>query len=263
MSTRWALCVLAVAVAVCAHDNSTNEDINDVKNNPAAGRYYGVSNAYYPPYGPPQYNYEAPFDYKPLYDTHYCSVHGSFALTFSDVAPGDYNAENQGYAPPPTKRNRKYIREYCRFSAAQSDKACHFCCQVVARSAYTNKDDIISAIFAFDPANPTAGGAGAPISDDSYGHQPGYGAPPPPGNYGPPPPQPGYGQGPPPPAGYGSAPPPPQQYGAPYRQKRDAEAAPPSTAPDSYPVEPEHPAPAGSTVYKPINQCVCCAPKYK
>ncbi|CAD5220238.1 unnamed protein product [Bursaphelenchus okinawaensis] len=56
---------------------------------------------------------------------------------------------------------------------------------------------------------------------------------------------------------YGQAPgnydpPSPQQYGAPYRQNKDAEAVPPSTAPDSYPVEPEHPAPAGSTVYKHI-----------
>ncbi|CAD5227045.1 unnamed protein product [Bursaphelenchus xylophilus] len=255
MSSRLAICLLAISAASMV---AAEEPTNATKEGAGEGHYYGISNAYYPPYGPPQYNYEPVFEHKPLYDTHYCSVHGSFALTFSDLAPGSYNVNQGGYGAPPAKRNRKYIREYCRFSASRSDIACHFCCQVVARSAYTNKDDIISAIFAFDPANPTSGGAGYPDPEqpdyNGYGPPPpAYGAPPP--AYGQPPPTPSYGQGAPPP-----------QYGQqPYRQKRQSDGSPPAPPPgETYPVDSNPPiAPPTPSPYKPINQCVCCAPKHK
>ncbi len=37
-----------------------------------------------------------------------------------------------GYKP------RYHTRQYCRYAAAASSRACHFCCRVVARSANTS-----------------------------------------------------------------------------------------------------------------------------
>lgn len=95
------------------------------------------------------------------YDSHYCSVHGSFSLALASTGYSNaYNYEkeyDQNYSPP---QPRYHTRQFCRFTAATSQKACHFCCRIVARSANTSPDDIVSAIFKFDPAYPSANGAG-------------------------------------------------------------------------------------------------------
>uniref|UniRef100_A0A915MVQ6 Uncharacterized protein n=1 Tax=Meloidogyne javanica TaxID=6303 RepID=A0A915MVQ6_MELJA len=102
------------------------------------------------------------------YDTHYCSVHGSFSLalatTYGNEYSSNYGKDEEGkeyvqsYSPPP--QPRYHTRQFCRFTAANSQKACQICCRIVARSANTSPDDIISAIFKFDPAYPSANGAG-------------------------------------------------------------------------------------------------------
>nr|CAD2148832.1 unnamed protein product [Meloidogyne enterolobii] len=102
------------------------------------------------------------------YDSHYCSVHGSFSLALATTYGNEYSSNygkseegkeyDQSYSPTP--QPRYHTRQFCRFTAANSQKACQICCRIVARSANTSPDDIISAIFKFDPAYPSANGAG-------------------------------------------------------------------------------------------------------
>ncbi|KAI6214531.1 hypothetical protein M3Y94_00279200 [Aphelenchoides besseyi] len=326
----------------------------------------------------------SPFpDVKKYFDTYYCSVHGSFALSFNEKvedqsydnsygAGNSYSSEssygggnsyggqenygnnggygqstgggygssgssygssnnqygsNEGYGKSDkqygggsngyserkeTKFIRKVTRQYCRYTASWSDKACKFCCRVVARSAYTNPDDITAAIFSFNPSNPAAGGAGIEVAksrdyspaptysptqtlygDDNNnnaynsqgnyngggqngygqsapGNQGGYEAQTPSynsqsGNYGN---QgsnygnqsPGYQQ---PPPSYGNAPQPQ------YRNKRSNGY--PAPRAEQYADSPSYGGDS-STNYgsessyedaKPVNQCVCCAPKHR
>lgn len=109
---------------------------------------------------------------------------------------GGYGKPSNGYGDRSSYKDkphyvRKITRQYCRYAAAWSEKACKFCCKVVARSAYTNpvsffitynycadvQDDIIAAIFSFDPAHPGSGGAGVEKyghKDEKYGHKDKY-----------------------------------------------------------------------------------------
>jgi len=174
---------------------------------------------------------------KPYFDTHYCSVHGSFRLSYNEkYEKKEYEGGNKGYQQQQGgygnnagsygnnggsygnnggsygnnggsygknegsygknegsygnkggyehKEKHRYVRkitrQYCRYAAAWSEKACKFCCKVVARSAYTNPDDIIAAIFSFDPANPSSGGYGVESygnhhdNSNEYGHDKSY-----------------------------------------------------------------------------------------
>ncbi|KAI6233684.1 hypothetical protein M3Y99_00882800 [Aphelenchoides fujianensis] len=294
-------------------------------------------------------------DVKSYFDTHYCSVHGSFALSFNEkveeddsysqssggnsygAPPSGYGSSSQAYGSggyssggggggsyssgggsspsygedggyskrkeKETKFVRKITRQYCRYTASWSDKACKFCCRVVARSAYTNPDDITAAIFSFDPANPSAGGAGIEVSK-SHGSSsaPTYGAPPSQSyaqeenynqgaQYGG---QNAYQQGgqqgyeqqngganynqgqyqgapPPPPTYQQPPPPPPPAYtgnNPQYRSKRSngyGFPAPPTEYVGSDATSYSTPGDYENEVEeaKTVNQCVCCAPKHR
>uniref|UniRef100_A0A914CCD7 Uncharacterized protein n=1 Tax=Acrobeloides nanus TaxID=290746 RepID=A0A914CCD7_9BILA len=136
------------------------------------------------------YNHHGHFSY----DTHYCSVHASFALVLprdKDYTPADnnygkdnnnygkdnnnYGKDNNNYGKDDnygrrSHHHRFFARQFCRYAATQNHDACKFCCRVAARSANTSPDDIVAAIFAFDPANPTGNGAGYDGDDEGYGH---------------------------------------------------------------------------------------------
>uniref|UniRef100_A0AC34Q2S9 Uncharacterized protein n=1 Tax=Panagrolaimus sp. JU765 TaxID=591449 RepID=A0AC34Q2S9_9BILA len=139
------------------------------------GPHHGYGHGgHYGHHGPPRHR---------SFDTvsgNYCSVHGSFALALSRDGGNDgygnndggygnrdggYGNRDGGYGHD-HDRSRYFTRQFCRYSAAHSHKACSFCCRVAARVINTSPDDITSAIFSFDPVNPTGSGAGA---DDNYG----------------------------------------------------------------------------------------------
>jgi hypothetical protein len=199
--------------------------------------------------------------------------------------------ERSSYKKEKTHFVRKVTRQYCRYAAAWSEKACKFCCKVVARSAYTNPDDIVAAIFSFDPADPASGGAGIERYHDKpneyeksekpkyeenregYGQAQGYNA------------QSEYESG---GNSYGQAPSQASYGQAPYRSKRNSEysAAPTygssapvqsysqpvdqyqpqgdqySATPEAYSTKPDYGNEYENNA-KAIKQCVCCAPKQR
>ena len=173
--------ILAVAFAEEAtHTNETGGTKETIGK--GYGNVYGGSSGYAPPppaygppppaygppppaYGPPPPAYGPPLPppvYAPARDTHYCSVHASFALALAGQQPASapYGG-NAGQQPP-----RRFTRQFCRYTAASTPESCNYCCMVAARAANTSPDEIFGAIFAFDPQNPSNNGAGY---DDSNG----------------------------------------------------------------------------------------------
>uniref|UniRef100_A0A7E4VCE1 Uncharacterized protein n=1 Tax=Panagrellus redivivus TaxID=6233 RepID=A0A7E4VCE1_PANRE len=135
-------------------------------------------------YGPPQQQAFYP-PQQPIfpafvnrnYDSHYCSVHASFALALTSnvassppaSAPGNggpYGAPQA--SPPQTAPIRSYSRQFCRYAAFNYDN-CVACCKIAARVANTSPDNISAAIFSFDPLNPVANGAGIENNDPAPG----------------------------------------------------------------------------------------------
>lgn len=117
---------------------------------------YGSPTEYYGAYNYPPRYYDSG-----LIDTHYCSVHASFALVLSQYnnnryAYGQSGKENYDQSDP---QRSSLTRQFCRY-AAVSESSCRVCCKIAARSASTSQDEIVAAIFSFDPVNPTANGAG-------------------------------------------------------------------------------------------------------
>ncbi|KAE9555037.1 hypothetical protein FO519_001783 [Halicephalobus sp. NKZ332] len=111
------------------------------------------------------------------HDGHYGGNHGGYGHHGHHGNHGHYppyghhhrhhrHEEFDRYGNNYNDRSRHFTRQFCRYAAAHSKTSCSFCCQVAARAVNTSPDDITSAIFSFDPTNPTAFGAGADEQKD-------------------------------------------------------------------------------------------------
>jgi hypothetical protein len=176
-----------LAFAFAEEAASTNETGETGGTKETIGKGYGNvygGNGYAPPppaygppppaYGPPPPAYGPPLPppvFSPPRDTHYCSVHASFALALASQqqpASAPYGG-NAGPKPP-----RRFTRQFCRYTAASTPESCNYCCAVAARAANTSPDEIFGAVFSFDPQNPSSNGAGFDDSQDGgYNNGPG------------------------------------------------------------------------------------------
>ncbi|KAL6740608.1 hypothetical protein Aduo_013951 [Ancylostoma duodenale] len=149
---RLVLLVLVAAYCANSEENVKEEVAAGYFSPPQSDSSYGYEQPTYqqPSYQQPFYQPQLmmpPFAL-PTYDVAYCSVHASFPLVGARRHHKDHDRHHHHHG----HRLRKFERQSCRYTAVFSWEACNTCCKVASRTnGNTNMNDIVGALFVFDP----------------------------------------------------------------------------------------------------------------